>query len=372
MKNMKFPFFQVEGDAYETGFQYGQLVKEQVHKSIDVYRTIFLERSDIQWNKALEVAETYVPVIQEYDAGAIDEMRGIAEGAETRFLDIVAINCNSEILHPDQFLSGCTAIAVLPDVSLSGHTLLGQNYDWNAALIDSIILLEVKRKGGIRSFNFIEAGMVPTNGMNSAGIGIVGNCLGTDELPKVGIPFAFYRRKILSSKNIYSAIEAIAMAKRSRSSHTMIGSRQGFVIGIEANPEEFYTLYPDRGLLAHANHFISPDFREKDTMKARLVDSLYRDWRMKQILEPKRGKIEVSDLKEALRDHFGYPRSICRHSEGFKHKSQNAMTVGSYIMDLDTGEIQIAAGNPCEVKYEKYRLPLDNIIAYPPVTKKNV
>ena len=96
-------------------------------------------------------------------------------------------------------------------------------------------------------------------------------------------------------------------------------------------------------------------------MKSRLVDSLYRDWRMKQILEPKRGKIEMSDLKEALRDHFGYPRSICRHSEEFKNKSQNTTTVGSYIMDLNTGEIQIASGNPCECEYEKYSLPLDNI-----------
>ena len=52
MENMKFPFFQVEGDAYETGFQYGQLAKDRVHKSIDVYRMIFLERSNIQWNKA--------------------------------------------------------------------------------------------------------------------------------------------------------------------------------------------------------------------------------------------------------------------------------------------------------------------------------
>lgn len=363
MADLKFPFIKAQGKAEEVGFQYGQQAKERIHHSLDIYRLFFLERANIQWDEVLEIAETFVPLIEEYDAGAIEEVRGISVGAGCEFREIMAMNCHLEIMHSAGNLPGrCTTVAVLPEASLSGHTLLGQNDDEIAACIDSVILLEIKRRDGVSSFNFVVAGMVLTNGMNSSGIGVVGNTLETERDQKqVGIPFAFQRRKILSSNSIYAAIEAIAKVKRSSPHNHLIGSREGFAIDIEANLEEFYTLYPNGGLIVHTNHFIHPHIRAKDTIKSLYVDTLYRDWRMKQMLEPKRGKIEVSDLKEAFMDHFGYPRSICRHPEDLLKKSERLQTVASIIMDLNTGEIQVAAGCPCESTYEVYRLDLDKM-----------
>lgn len=84
------------------------------------------------------------------------------------------MNCHLEIVRLIGIVAaGCTTVAVLPEASLSGHTLLGQNDDEIAACIDSFILLEIKRKEGLTSFNFMPAGMLPTNGMNSAGIGLL-------------------------------------------------------------------------------------------------------------------------------------------------------------------------------------------------------
>ena len=361
MTKRKWPFFKVEGDPYEVGFKYGQLTENQIHQSLNIYRLLFLERSNIEWSKALEIAETFVPLVQEYDEEVIEEVRGIAQGAGVKFHEIMALNSYLEIIYSDKSLSGgCTSVAVLPEASHKNHTLLGQNLDEMPACNDTMILLEIKRKGGVSSLNYIQAGMVPTNGMNSVGIGVLGNTLETGrDRGLFGIPFAFQRRKILASNNIYAAIEAIAGAKSSSPHNHMIGSKEGFVINFETNLKEIYTLYPEGGMIVHTNHFVYPNIRRRDKLKYMPADSLYRDWRMKQILEPKRGKIEVSDLKEAFMDHFGYPRSICRHPEDLPKKSGTWQTVGSIIMDLNTGEIQVAAGCPCESTYEVYRLPLD-------------
>lgn len=358
--DLKIPFFKVEGDPYEVGFQHGRLAKERIQKSLDIYRRAFLEMANIQWNKAMEIAKTFVPIIQEYDAEALDEVRGIAEGANCQFEEIVALNARTEVMFLTEGIpSGCTAFSVLPEASHNSHTLLGQNWDWKTECLESAILLKIERKNGLRAFYLVEAGMVGRNGMNSAGIGVVANFLETDrDRKQFGVPLPFIRRKILASRNMADAMKALIGAKKTSSTNCLIGSKQGFVIDIEATPENFYVLYPDRGLLIHANHFVHPHIREIDTSRTRFPDTLYRDWRMKQLLEPKRGKITVKDLQESLSDHLGYPRSICRHLEADAKPADRIQTVGSIVMDLNNGEIQFAAGCPCESGYKPFKLEI--------------
>ena len=360
MSNLAFPFFKVSGGPYEVGCQHGQLAKERIQKSLEIYRLAFLEQANITWNNALEIAGTFVPLIQGYDEESIEEVRGISEGAECEFNAIIALNCRTEIMFSSGISpDGCTAVAVLPEASRNNHTLIGQNWDWKESCLQSAILLEIRRKSGLNSFNFVEAGMVGRSGMNSAGIGVVANFVETDrDRKQIGVPLPFIRRKILTSDNVVGAIEALTHTKKTSSTNCIIGSKEGFAIDIEATPEDFYPLYPEKGLIVHANHFIYPQIREKDTSKFRFTDTLYRDWRMKMILEPKRGEIEMNDLKKAFSDHFGYPRSICRHTEDKCHKSDIIQTVGSIIMDLSSGQIEFAAGPPCGSNYKSFQLEL--------------
>lgn len=358
--DFKFPFYKVEGDPYGVGFQHGQFAKERIQKSLEIYRRAFLEMANIQWKKAMEIAKTFVPVIQEYDSEAIEEVRGIAKGANCEFEEIVALNSRTEVMFLTESIpSGCTTVSVLPDASQNGHTLLGQNWDWKPDCLESAILLEIKRENGLRAFNFVEAGMVGRNGMNSAGIGVVANFLETDrDRKQSGVPLPFIRRKILASRIMAEAMKALMEAKKTSSTNCLIGSKEGVAIDIEATPENFYVLYPDKGLLVHANHFVYPHIREKDTSRIRFPDTLYRDWRLKQLLEPKRGKIAAKDLQESFSDHMGYPRSICRHPEMEAKKSDQIQTVGSIIMDLNNGEIQFAAGCPCESGYKPFKFEM--------------
>jgi len=360
MNEVNFPFYKWAGTPFEIGLQHGRSAVERVHKSLDFYRLAFLEKANLQWAKALEIAESFVPVAKEYDSESIDELKGIAQGSDCKFQEIMAINCRSEIMYMSQnFDDGCTTLAVLPEASENGNTLLGQNWDFRSACLETTILAEIHREDGLRSFNFVEAGMLARNGMNSAGIGVVGNFLLTDtDRKKSGIPFPFIRRKLLASKTIFAAMETVIKADKSSSNNTIIGTRQGFAIDIEATPEHFYHIYPTYGLLVHANHFLADLISEKDINKYRMVDTLYRDWRLKSSLNSKLGHITVEEIKAALSDHFGYPRSICRHKETHMPMSEMLQTVGSMIMDLNRGEISVAAGCPCQADYKNFELEM--------------
>ncbi|MDH4272780.1 MAG: acyl-CoA--6-aminopenicillanic acid acyl-transferase, partial [Candidatus Aminicenantes bacterium] len=68
-----------------------------------------------------------------------------------------------------------------------------------------------------------------------------------------------------------------------------------------------------------------------------------------RLLKNNRGRITVDLLKQFLADHVNHPGSICRHGTYVK-------TTFSVIINLTTGTMLLARGNPCEVKYNEYKL----------------
>ena len=69
-------------------------------------------------------------------------------------------------------------------------------------------------------------------------------------------------------------------------------------------------------------------------------DSLYRDFRARQLLEPKIGAITVEDVKAVLRDEFGAPRAICRAPHEYTGQGPT-MTIASTVFDLKNEVLQV-------------------------------
>jgi hypothetical protein len=138
------------------------------------------------------------------------------------------------------------------------------------------------------------------------------------------------------------------------STNYIVAHESGVIINFEASPEQTYPLYPQDGLLTHSNHF---------TATAAVIqaigcdvgpDSLYRIQRVRDLLEPKLGDITVEDVQNALRDHAGHPRSVCRHSENGRDGSAS---IASIVIDLGAKTMHVASGPPCEHPYQTVGLP---------------
>lgn len=363
-----FPLIEIAGNARNRGRQYGKLAIERVHRSIDIYKVGFLE-SGVDWPKARAVARAFLSRIESYSTEVIEEMRGIAEGADVPVEDIVAINARTELLYgrhgdkvpaaeEDQDDDGCTGAIALPETTANGHLIHGQNWDWRDECADSAVVLNIAPDKGPRILCFVEAGMMARAGMNSAGVALTGNFLECErDARREGIPVPIIRRQVLMADDLASAVNVVMQAPRAFSNNLMLSQSGGEAVDLEATPDEVFWMTPENGLLAHANHFVTAAARAKvrDTGLVRNGDSIYRDRRVRAYLERARGQITTDTFKEAFQDRYGSPRAVCRtatRGPGGRVSS----TVATLIMDTTAGMLWVAPRPYGPYEFTEYRL----------------
>jgi isopenicillin-N N-acyltransferase-like protein len=132
----------------------------------------------------------------------------------------------------------------------------------------------------------------------------------------------------------------------------VIAHRDGEAIDVECTPFDTFFLYPKEGILAHSNHFLSPNIRIKDTGKFLLPDTVIREHRAYRLLHARREELQSDTIKEVLKDHFGHPNSICRHRDERLNPNEQWETLTSMIIDLNEGKMLYTNGPPCCNSYE--------------------
>jgi len=138
-----YPFLTLTGTARERGYQYGSQVPELIKKNIAFYRTMF-EGFGVPWETAGKISKKFEPFIRDYYPEALEEIAGVAEGANLSYEDILTINCRSEILFakPDGCTTSCrnnpaTAILISVKLGTGSNRLATRRSFWKFMLKDS-------------------------------------------------------------------------------------------------------------------------------------------------------------------------------------------------------------------------------------------
>ena len=345
-----FPVIECEGTPYEIGYAHGKGAKEQIHFSIETYKAMFWDYSAISWEKALSYAETFTDTIAEYDADLLEEIKGVAAGSGYKVEEILALNTRSEIvLQGGQVDGGCTAFLFTPEMTESGHLIMGQNWDWKNTIRQGCVILKIKQGDNKPDITMVtEAGIIGKVGFNSAGIGVCLNALGsTMRVAGKTLPLHIALRGVLNSQTLSDAIRESVRLPLACCAHFMIGHASGEGVVLEIGPGDFDIIYAD-DYLCHTNHFYTPRLDYvKDTTRISLPDSFLRLGRFKKLVRNTPHKITVSDLKGFLQDHKSYPDSICRHDDLLEAEGHRLCTVFGLIMDLEREEMYFAPGQPC-------------------------
>jgi len=359
-----FPIISTEGEPYEIGCQYGEQAKHAIRGSVNHYRSVFEKQAKLQWDLALDLAKTLITSIEEFDADAVEEMRGIAKGAGRTFEEIVLVNARSELLRiataeggtkgaGEKLAKGvteeeCSTFAITPEASKNGHTLIGQNWDMDAAVQKQAVIVKKKKKGKPNCVTLVEAGMLGKQGFNSAGMANVGNGLFMTTM-KAGVPIQFLMNKLLSAESLVEAIGFLLTAKRASATNRVIASHDGQAIDIELAPEAYNVIYPESGIILHTNHFLVPNTNIKDNGPILHPNTLTRIFRLRQLVYPERGNITIEFIQKVLRDHVNKPDSLCRHID--PKSTKQSQTNATTIYDLDDKTLCIAKGPPCENEF---------------------
>ena len=112
---------------------------------MQVYGEMFKVTSKLSWPEVLEVAKEFSLTIERLAPELYEEMEAIAAGAHV--LDIVALNCRSEIAL-GLFSDGCTSLAwSSKDAFGSDRTILAQNWDWTARVKKNLVMMSIEQEG---------------------------------------------------------------------------------------------------------------------------------------------------------------------------------------------------------------------------------
>ncbi len=343
----------VSGSRYECGYQHGEKARELVKHNIDYYFGWWLRNLKLSKRDVYDRAGSVIKVCEEYDAGLVDEMRGLADAVDIDLEAVVSMNGRYELAwaSPDQLLGGCTAIAALPRASESGETLLAQNWDYRMGVSDSCIVLKAKVDDCPTVVMHTEAGIIGQKGLNSNGVGIVINAM-VSNLDRLGesVPFFLVCRKMLDSPRFSEATKAFMNAKRSVSYNVMLAG-EGVAVDLEAHPDDVSIIYPEAGLLVHTNHFIGDrGLKVKDNFVLNESNSVNRYVLAREMLMM-RDVHSFESFKDILCSHYDYPTSICHHPIPENEEDHWEETISSVYMVPEKRLFMYTSGPPCSNQY---------------------
>ena len=363
-----FPLIEVSGPPRERGRQYGEQAAARIARGVEHYAGQ-LARTSLGWAGIRGLVTDYLPHIERFEPAYVDEMRGIAEGAGLDFEAIVLLNARTEILKLGQRggrredrmpepPDGCTGLVALPEATQARRLIHAQNWDWKAECAETAVVLAIHRDDGPDLLTFTEAGGLARSGFNAAGIAISANYLECDrDYRQLGVPLALIRRKVLESGHLALAMRAVYATPKSGANNMIVSHAGGIAIDFECAPDETFQVHPDRGLLVHANHWVSPVALAKltDTGIANTPCTLYRDLRVRSLLAPQIGSLTREAVKTALFDNFAAPWSVCRPPRPSLNDTITA-TVAMIVMEPALGVMEVAPLPALNRHFTTYRL----------------
>ncbi len=365
---------EIWGAPRARGLRYGQAAAREIRRATGQYLAQIAGQG-VDEARLGELSDAYLPIIEAFDADHVEEMRGIASGADLPLAHILLVNARTELLKfaarpdlretlvPADAKDGCTTIIVQPERAADGLLLHAHNWDWKASAADGCVILRIRRDDGPDILTFTEAGALGRFGFNAAGIAITGNYLECDrDYRQLGVPLALIRRKVLEQENPAMAMKIAYTTPKSGSNNLALShAGTGIVHNLECAPDETFMVEPEEGVLIHANHWRSPVALAKlrETGIADSPDSFWREQRVRRLLAG-RVALTLDQVASILADNAGAPWSICYPPRVSTMTGMSA-TVATLLMRPEIGEMRVAMLPALGGRFASYRLERDRV-----------
>jgi len=341
---------EVAGTPREMGQQLGDAARDEVKAFCEVALDRLSQTMQVSSDQAKDLAERCQPFAESYSSGSIEELQGVAEAADVPFWKMMLLQIRNQFTaDPD---SGCTSLS-LPANAERG-AIVAQNWDNDPTLDPFTIVLTRRPYGKLALMNLTQVGLIAYVGFNEAGIGA---CLNSLPAPSrtLGVPHYFTLREVYEATTLDEAVYAIQRAERAIPANIMLTTPEG-PANLEVFIDDVRVLRPaETSWITHTNHCLHPDFCEYNEQFPELIGSHPRKARIDALLSASTNDFSVEEIKTALRDHQGQPRSICRH-ENDDAATGFWRTVFSVIIEPEQKRMHVSRGTPCNSPYETYQL----------------
>ena len=348
--------YEFSGTPKELGRQHGEALKGESHDLYEKLLGYYVNHTPTSNERSIVgFTGRYLDSTQKYAPELIEEIDGIAEGANLAFEKVFFMNCYDEMAYYNETkdqVNGCTLFLGTGRATADGRTYMGQGWDMDDFYKPVIIRLapsDPQKHPGL--IMLTHPGIVGGAGINEHELTLIWSTVkATDE--STGVPVTLMIRKVLSGKNLNDAVNTLLNTPRASGFNYMVGNRYGgFNFEATGAREELEYITAIR---AHANHYENSALRQYEIRPpVRSSNTHIRSGRMRQLLENDFGKLDLEIFKNILCDHANYPFSICRHLVAGESKS---VTQSALIFIPEEKLMFASDGPPCEKGYDRYPL----------------
>jgi isopenicillin-N N-acyltransferase-like protein len=345
MANHEIPLIEARGTHREVGRQIGRQCKPKIEGMLALLRESAPAHKT--WDALLIESKLFLAHSRAAYPQYIEELEGIAEGADVSFDEIFVSVCE-ELWETSAWGKGCTDMAARGRATLDGSTLVAHTNDLSPKTEHDLVILKIQADDEPEFIAISSGGVGISAGFNAAKISLTGNQLNSNDV-RHGVPRLLVVRAILGSRYLSEAMDHCLLKERASSYNNIIADGTGEVYSMEGSATDMEAIYIEKDYMAHANHYIHPAMRRFELDRSSIANSIIRHNRAEYLLKENHGKLTPDLFKKLLADHAGYPTSICKHGI-------HSVTVFSIIVQVEALTAWIGRGFACETKYNKYKL----------------
>jgi isopenicillin-N N-acyltransferase like protein len=330
------PFVRIKGSHREMGRQLGEACREQVIHSLENARALIENGYDelqLTWEGAVIQASKYGPFTQERYPQYMQEIIGIAEGADVPLDDLTVLIGMEAVTMDALHLTKCTSMAVSGEHTADGHVLVAHNEDWLPEDEQDTIIIHATPDEEPPFLAMSYGGLLPNIGFNAAGIAQCCDSVYPND-SRIGIPRVVVSRAVLAPP-APKRPSAICWCRTAPPATTTCWcTKAGRCITWKSQPGASPSWLgwtagwctPTTTWTTDARDRAGPD---------ELIATRVRYFRAQRLLSSTGSFHQV--LKAIQRDHINYPNSICNHLDMTREPLNREKTINALIMDLTAG-----------------------------------
>ena len=358
-----FPTLTASGSPMNLGLAHGKTFNIQIKKNLLFYIKWIISEEKNRLKELYNSARCFIPIIKETFPEQLEEMQGIAKGADLSLEEIIIINARTDLkflFNKKQLKEnpGCTSLAIESEFNNKPALAIGQNWDWNTHFKSTSVILRLTPDNGPKFVTFTEAGMLGKIGFNENKIGVCLNYLkhiSNNINTGFGIPIHSLLRVVMTSKSLEDAYSKISLSKRCACANFMIAQHKESgpdIMDVEITPDAVAIIKPEKNYLLHTNHYISPSLSGGCMTKNSFSSNNRYKTGYKKLDSLNISNLDpVKSIKKVLSLREGAPHSISRS----KAKDSQSTTIAGVIMDLTGNNLYIASGSPHKYPWVKLK-----------------
>jgi isopenicillin-N N-acyltransferase-like protein len=335
-----------QGTAYERGAMIGAAFAAAMARSVAFNRRYLashgLAQADLEG-----ILAPYLAASHEALPDLVDQIRGMADGAEQPFWDLFFANAFEEV---DGIITRepgspplperCTAVALRAD----GRTLLGHNEQWYAGDDGAVGMVFDIPDDGPALLAPVVAGTLPLVGLNEHGAAFGTMSLSADD-ERVGIPRALVARSLLESSDRNDAYARASRDGRAGGYSYLCAFAGGDACVIESTASTAAVLDLD----VHTNHALDPG-----VALAAAEPSPGSRSRLSRARVLAAETVASRDgLTALLSDHGADGQDICVHPDP-ADGDLGSTILFAMICDTEARTMWVASGHPCTGRFERF------------------